>query len=109
MTEIPKTAPGPPANQKKVHEQIMHLRPSPLMLPLKTSACKPRGSSSFLSIICSFFLLAATAAAKSLQWCLTLCDPRDGSPPGSSVHGIFTYYIIVVHTEQVLYIIINYC
>ena len=31
---------------------------------------------------------AAAAAAKSLQSCLTLCDPRDGSPPGSSVHGI---------------------
>ena len=31
----------------------------------------------------------ATAAAKSLQPCLTLCDPTDGSPPGSSVHGIF--------------------
>ena len=30
----------------------------------------------------------ATAAAKSLQSCLTLCDPRDGSPPGSSVPGI---------------------
>ena len=28
------------------------------------------------------------AAAKSLQSCPTLCDPRDGSPPGSSVHGI---------------------
>ena len=25
--------------------------------------------------------------AKSLQWCLTLCDPRYCSPPGSSVHG----------------------
>ena len=24
---------------------------------------------------------AAAAAAKSLQSCLTLCDPRDGSPP----------------------------
>ena len=24
----------------------------------------------------------------SLQLCLTLCDPIDGSPPGSSVHGI---------------------
>ena len=22
------------------------------------------------------------------QSCLTLCDPMDGSPPGSSVHGI---------------------
>ena len=29
------------------------------------------------------------AAAKSLQSCPTLCDPIEGSPPGSSVHGIF--------------------
>ena len=29
-----------------------------------------------------------TAAAKSLQSCLTLCDPIDGSPPGSPVPGI---------------------
>ena len=26
--------------------------------------------------------------AKALQLCLTLCDPIDGSPPGSSVHRI---------------------
>ena len=32
--------------------------------------------------------LGAAAAAKSLQSCLTLCDPRDGSPPCSSVPGI---------------------
>ena len=31
---------------------------------------------------------AAAAAAKSLQLCLTLCDPMDGSPPGSAVPGI---------------------
>ena len=30
----------------------------------------------------------AAAAAKSLQLCPTLCDPRDGSPPGSPVPGI---------------------
>ena len=30
----------------------------------------------------------ATAAAKSLQLCLTLCDPRHGSPSGSPVPGI---------------------
>ena len=29
------------------------------------------------------------AVAKSLQSCPTLCDPTDGSPPGSSVRGIF--------------------
>ena len=31
---------------------------------------------------------AAAAAAKSLQSCPTLCDPMDGSPPGSIVPGI---------------------
>ena len=30
----------------------------------------------------------AAAAAKLLQSCLTLCDPVDGSPPGSPVPGI---------------------
>ena len=33
-------------------------------------------------------LCAAAAAAKSLQSCLTLCDPIDGSPPGPTVPGI---------------------
>ena len=32
--------------------------------------------------------IVAAAAAKSLQSCLTLCDPIDGSPPGSPVPGI---------------------
>ena len=31
---------------------------------------------------------AATAAAKSLHSCPTMCDPIDGSPPGSPVAGI---------------------
>ena len=34
------------------------------------------------------------AAAKSLQSCLTLCDPIDGSPPGSSVSGILQASIL---------------
>ena len=34
----------------------------------------------------SFFKVAATAA-KSLQSCPTLCDPIDGSPPGSVIPG----------------------
>ena len=33
-------------------------------------------------------ILYFTAAAKSLQSCSTLCDPIDGSPPGSPVPGI---------------------
>ena len=32
--------------------------------------------------------LAAATAAKSLKSCPTLCDPMDGSPPGSPVPGI---------------------
>ena len=38
--------------------------------------------------ILSISLLARAAAAKSLQLCLTLCDPIDGSPPGSPIPGI---------------------
>ena len=37
---------------------------------------------------CSTSLITAAAAAKSLQSCPTLCNPIDGSPPGSSVPGI---------------------
>ena len=36
----------------------------------------------------SVYYIAAAAAAKSLQSCPTLCDPRDGSPPGSPVPAI---------------------
>ena len=36
--------------------------------------------------LCNF--MAAAAAGKSLQSCLTLCYPVDGSPPGSTVSGI---------------------
>ena len=36
----------------------------------------------------SDFTITAAAAAKSLQSCPTLCDPRDSSPPGSAVPGI---------------------
>ena len=43
------------------------------------------------SFLCSptlTFIHAAVAAAKSLQLWLTLCDPIDGSPPGSPIPGI---------------------
>ena len=35
-----------------------------------------------------FSIAPVAIAAKSLQLCLTLCDPREGSPPGSPVPGI---------------------
>ena len=37
---------------------------------------------------------AAAAAAKSLQLCPTLCDPIDGSPPGSPIPGILQARIL---------------
>ena len=36
----------------------------------------------------SLAFLYTAATAKSLQSCPTLCEPRDGSPPGSPVPGI---------------------
>jgi len=36
----------------------------------------------------SYIIHSAAAAANLLQSCLTLCDPIDGSPPGSPVPGI---------------------
>ena len=38
--------------------------------------------------------VSAAAAAKSLQSCLTLCDPIDVSPPGSPVPGILQARIL---------------
>ena len=36
----------------------------------------------------------ACVCAKSLQLCLTLCDPMDQSPSGSSVHGVLQARIL---------------
>ena len=41
-----------------------------------------------LLVTCIFLCVLLAAAAKSLQSCPTLCDPIDGSPPGSPVPGI---------------------
>ena len=38
--------------------------------------------------LCCSTQTPAAAAAQSLQSCLTLCDPIDGSPPGSPVPGL---------------------
>ena len=39
-------------------------------------------------------LIYSAAAAKSLQSCLTLCGPIDGSPPGTPVPGILQARIL---------------
>ena len=44
--------------------------------------------SSIMNALPLVSLLYAAAAAKSLHSCLTLCEPIDGSPPGSPIPGI---------------------
>ena len=48
----------------------------------------PLNSLTSILVLCNFEIAAATAIAKLLQSCLTLCDPIDGGPPGSPVPGI---------------------
>ena len=43
---------------------------------------------------------AAAAAAKSLQSCSTLCDPIEGSPPGSPVPGILQARTLSGHKKH---------
>ena len=42
----------------------------------------------FHMYVSNHHIVHLAAAAKSLQSCPTLCDPIDGSPPGSPVPGI---------------------
>ena len=50
---------------------------------------KKKGKRFLYSEVGSLHRGFAATTAKSLQSCPTLCDPIDGSPPGSSVHGLF--------------------
>ena len=49
---------------------------------------RPKHFNSIPPLFYYLLLSAAAAAAKSLQSCPTLCDPIEGSPPGSPVPGI---------------------
>ena len=48
---------------------------------------------------------AATATAKSLQSCPTLCDLIDGSPPGSPLPGILqaSKYLVLINSSWFIY------
>ena len=52
------------------------------------SLLSPALAGGFFTTSATWEARAAAAAAKSLQSCPTLCDPTDGSPPGSPVPGI---------------------
>ena len=60
--------------------------PSPGDLP--NPGIKPEYPHCRQTLYCLSHIIAAAAAAKSLQLCPTLCNPIDGSPPGSAVPGI---------------------
>ena len=55
--------------------------------PILFSLSSPSGIP-IMHILAYSILSHAAAAAMSLQLCPTLCDPMDGSPPGSPVPGI---------------------
>ena len=51
-------------------------------------------TNSFPPLFLSYHWKVVRMCAKLLQWCLSLCDPMDCSPPGSSVHGILQARIL---------------
>ena len=52
-----------------------------------------------IALRCCSGLCHAAAAAKSLQLCPTLCDPIDGSPPGSAIDG-FSRFLPYIDMNQ---------
>ena len=54
----------------------------------KTSKCTDVYTTHLFTYFKTNCFWGTAAAAKSLQLCPTLCDPIDGSPPGSAVPGI---------------------
>ena len=62
--------------------------------PEITNACCLQPAGCAVLLLQSSETKANFTRAKSLQSCLTLCDPVDHSPPGSSVHGILQARIL---------------
>ena len=76
-------------------KELFHLRSQRKRLFQKDSRglqhshqCTGKRQVSKITMIIIDYAAAAAAAAKSLQSCPTLCDPADGSLPGSPVPGI---------------------
>ena len=75
-----KPTPGLAPTQASVTEEWEVCQPQHMAVPGHWGMSSPFGKPTLYSVL--------AAAAKSLQSCLTLFDPIDGSPPGSSVSGI---------------------
>ena len=90
-----------PANARDIETRVQSLGwedplkdlPTPVFLPGDSHGQRslvgysPWGPKNWPQLS-DFSTAAATATAKSLQSCPTLCDPIDSSPPGSPVPGI---------------------
>ena len=59
-----------------------------------------------------FWVYNAIVVAKSLQSCPTVCDPIDGSPPGSPVPGILQArvleWVAIAFSVFLSYLLVNY-
>ena len=66
----------------------------------------PMSQGAWYTVCVQSTISAAAAAAKSLQSCPSLCNPIDGSPPGSPVRGIFQARVLergaIAFSEQYL-------
>ena len=71
--------------QQQQQQCINDMVLSQFILPSPFPTVSSHGGPGEKQISLSLPLIAAT---KSLQSCLTLCDPIDGSPPGSPIPGI---------------------
>ena len=89
VTQILYTWPlGTPASGSWVSVMPRHCAVCVWVCVLSTSLLSVTSGWSRFILYSSYPSLAAAAAAKSLQSCLTLCDPRDSRPPGSPIPGI---------------------
>ena len=80
---------GPPGSSVHGIFQAKVLEWGAVAFSTHTQMHRQSKSTEKLEMCVQFFcLLAAAAAARSLQLCSTLCDPIDGSPPGSAISGI---------------------
>ena len=70
------------------HWNFYYLKEKPQKMFPSLPESPPSDSTASWSRTSSVLIRAAAAAAKSLQSCLTLCNPIDGSPPGSPIPGI---------------------
>ena len=82
-----KWNPGLPHGRQILYQLSHKESPAGTYDSLNVSQFEINKKYSSLVALATFQVLTA-AAAKSLQSCPTLCDPIDGSPPGSAVPGV---------------------